>query len=120
MGPYSSLRAWQLAHQLATDVARVTARFPAHERFELASQLRRAALSAPTNLVEGSARYGSGEYARFVRIAIASLAEVEYLLYFAHEMQFLSAADYHRLDELRRHANALMVRLARRLDASPR
>jgi four helix bundle protein len=117
MGPYASLQAWKLAHRLAVEVARATLRFPSHERFELASQLRRAALSAPTNLAEGSARYGSRDYARFVRIAIASLAEVEYLLYFSREMDYLPVAEYRRLDDLRRHANALMVRLVRRLDA---
>jgi four helix bundle protein len=91
--------------------------FPASERFELSSQLRRAALSAPCNLAEGRARYGAREYLRFVRIAIASLAEVEYLLFFALEMQYLSRQDYQRLDGLRSEANALMVRLARRLEA---
>jgi four helix bundle protein len=115
MGPYAALRAWQAAHLLALEVARITRGFPPHERFELTSQWRRAALSAPCNLVEGRARYGSREFLRFVRIAIGSLGEVEYLLHFARELEYLSPEDHQRLDGLRRHANALLARLARRL-----
>ncbi len=101
MAGYRDLKAWQVAHQLTVAVDEATRHFPKHERFELTSQLRRAALSAPTNLVEGRARFGSAEYLRFVRIAAASLAEVE---------------DYEKLEAMRRSASFLVHRLARALD----
>jgi four helix bundle protein len=119
MASYTSLRAWQVAHQLAIEVARATSSFPQHERFELTSQLRRAALSIPTNLVEGRARFGPREYLRFVRIAAGSCAEVDYLLYFAREMTYLSPEQYAHLDQLRRSATRLIGRLARSLTAPP-
>ena len=56
MATHESLTVWQVAHKLALEVTRATIAFPRHERFELTSQLRRAALSVPCNLVEGRAR----------------------------------------------------------------
>jgi len=61
MAPYESLKVWQLSHQLALDIVAATRRFPREERFELTSQLRRAALSVPCNIVEGKARFGRRE-----------------------------------------------------------
>lgn len=114
---YSTLRAWQAAHRLALEVARATRRFPQHERFGLTSQLRRAALSAPTNLVEGQARYGSREALRFARIAAASLLETDYLLLFAHECGYLSREEHTRLADLRSQASRLVYALAKSLQA---
>ncbi len=102
---YSSLKAWKAAHHLALEVVKATRAFPTHERYELTSQLRRAALSAPANLVEGQARYGSREALRFARIAAASLLEADYLLLFALESGYLSR------DE---HARSLQVHCARK------
>jgi four helix bundle protein len=118
MSDYRTLRAWQVAHQLAMEVSRATRRFPPHERFALTAQLRRAALSVPTNLVEGRARFGSRDYLRFARIASASCAEVDYLLYFARESGYLDSSEHARLDDLRRHTRWLIARLARRLEES--
>ena len=116
MAGYRDLKAWQVAHQLTVAVDEATRHFPKHERFELTSQLRRAALWAPTNLVEGRARFGSAEYLRFVRIAAASLAEVDYLLLRAHEQGYLAKSDYEKLEAMRRSASFLVHRLARALD----
>lgn len=120
MSSYRSLRAWQLAHELAVAVGRAVRGFPSHERFELSSQLRRASLSVPCNLVEGKARFGRREYLRHVRIAVGSLAEVDYLLFYALEMGYLTRADYTRLQERCRHLTILMNRLALRLQANGR
>ena len=116
MPKYTTLKAWQLAHQLASQVSSATRTFPRHERFELTSQLRRAALSVPTNLVEGRARLGSREFLRFVRIACSSLAEVEYLLFFAHEEGYLKSELYAELRELQKHTTSVLYRLARSLE----
>ena len=120
MSSYHTLRAWQIAHRLALAVGRAVRSFPAYERFELSSQLRRASLSVPCNLVEGRARFGKREYLHFVRIAASSLAEVDYLLFYALEAEYVSSTDYRRLDDLRRHAAVLIGRLARSLQANTR
>jgi four helix bundle protein len=77
---FTDLRVWKRSHALVLKVYQLTRRFPPDERFGLVGQLRRAILSVPTNIAEGSKRIGRQEYARFLNIAEGSLAEVEYLL----------------------------------------
>ena len=80
MQDFRDLKVWQRSHQLTLQIYRITSKFPPHELYGLTSQLRRAAASVPTNLAEGSKRRHGRDYARFVNIAEASLAETEYLL----------------------------------------
>jgi four helix bundle protein len=77
MQRFTDLKVWQRSHALVLRIYQLTAGFPAEERFGLGVQLRRAALSVPTNIAEGSKRQGSQEYARFLNIAEGSLAETE-------------------------------------------
>jgi four helix bundle protein len=70
----------------------MTVGFPIAERYGLLSQLRRAALSVPTNIAEGSKRVGRQEYARFLNIAEASLAETEYLLMVSRDLGYITPA----------------------------
>ena len=67
-----------------------TTGFPNSERYGLISQLRRAALSVPTNIAEGSKRTGRTEYARFINIAEASLAETEYLIMVGRDLGYMT------------------------------
>src|SRR5579863_831113 len=90
MRHYSELLVWQRSHKLTLDLYRLTSRFPADERFGVTSQLRRAALSVPTNIVEGSKRISSVEFARFLNIAEASLAEAEYLLIVSRDLGYVA------------------------------
>jgi four helix bundle protein len=87
------LQVFRHAHQLALDVYRLTGQFPAAERYGLTAQLRRAATSVPTNIVEGCRRQTSREYRRFVDVALGSASEVGYLLTLAVDLKFLSEAD---------------------------
>ena len=119
MAHYQDLRAWQVAHQLALDVSRVVGIFPRNERFELTSQLRRAALSVPTNIAEGQGRYGSREALRFARIAAGSLWEVDYLLHFARDRGYLDSETFEHLVEQRKHTSRLLTRLIRSLRQAP-
>ena len=77
---HEKLRVFQLADTLALTVYRHTACFPATERYGLQSQLRRAAISVATNIVEGCARRSRADYARFLDIALGSATETDYLL----------------------------------------
>jgi four helix bundle protein len=83
MQRFTELMVWQRSHRLTLEMYRLTSRFPAEERFGIISQLRRATLSVPTNIAEGSKRISSSEFARFLNIAEGSLAETEYLLWSA-------------------------------------
>ena len=92
--PHTNLVAWQRADDLFIEVHRLTLqRFPNSERFELGSQLRRAAWSIPANIVEGTADGMSRESIRFLRIARRSLNELGYGLHAAARLGYLSVAE---------------------------
>jgi four helix bundle protein len=88
---YRSLVVWQRADDLLIRLHRLTlTAFPAHERFELGTQLRRAALSVPANVVEGTARVHGGERLQFLRIAFSSLREAGYYVHVAERLGYIS------------------------------
>ncbi len=90
MQRYRDLRVWRESHAFLLGVYRVTAELPSEEKYGLTSQLRRAAVSVPTNIVEGARRQGRQDYVRFLNLAEASLAEAEYLLIVTVDLQYLS------------------------------
>jgi len=106
---------WQKAMFLAKEIYPMTQRLPAAERFGLASQLRRAAVSVPSNIAEGQARGHSGEFRQFLYQALGSLAELDTQLPLACELGFLSAAETDRafglIEELRKMAHTFASRL---------
>ena len=96
---YENLEVWQLSHDLAVKVYQVTSRFPDSEKYGLVSQIRRAAVAIPTNVVEGNARSHRREYVQFCHIARASAVEVRYLLRLSSDLGFLSREHFGVLDE---------------------
>lgn len=92
MQRFTQLKVWQRGHALVLKIYAMTVGFPAVERYGLISQLRRAALSVPTNIAEGSKRTGRQEYSRFLNIAEGSLAETEYLVMVAQDLEYAAAA----------------------------
>src|SRR5437016_8960744 len=87
---YRELVAWQKAMLLVTEIYLATKSFPQEERYGLTNQLRRAAVSVPSNIAEGAARSGTGEFLQFLGIAKGSLAEVETLLILARKLTYLT------------------------------
>ena len=92
MQRFADLKVWQRSHEFVLQVYRLTKGFPPEERYGLTSQLRRAALSVPTNIAEGSKRQTNPEYARFLNIAEGSLAETESLLMVSRDLGYLPVA----------------------------
>ena len=94
---WEKLDVWRQADEMAYQVYLVTRKFPKEEIYGITSQLRRAALSIPTNIVEGYSRKGDRELGRFLNVSLGSLAEVKYLMYFAHRLTYLTEEEYSAL-----------------------
>jgi len=96
---HHTLIAWQRADDLFIEIHRLTTKtLPREERYELSSQLRRAAYSVPANIVEGIARQFRKEKFHFLSIASASLAEVGYGLHAARRLGYISPERYAELE----------------------
>ena|SRR5258706_5412195 len=88
--PHYKLEAWKESIALVSVIYRVTQEFPKDEIFGLTSQLRRAAVSVPSNIAEGAARHGSKEFAQFLNMAIGSVSEIETQLLIAVDLGYLA------------------------------
>jgi four helix bundle protein len=111
---HRKLRAFTLADCLALEIYRVTRCFPAVERYGLQVQLRRAAVSGPANIVEGSARTTTKEYVHFLTISLGSASEVRYLTDLAHRLGFVDERD---ADSLEGHCGTLVRSLQKLITA---
>ena len=115
MQRFTDLKVWQRSHALVLTIYRATARFPPDERFGITSQLRRAAVSVPSNIAEGSKRQGRRDYARFLNIAEGSLGETQYLLMLARDLghlpQDVAAPLLDEADEIARVLHTLRVKV---------
>lgn len=105
---YKKLIVWQKADELAYQVYASTKNFPEREIYGITSQLRRAALSVPTNIVEGCGRQGKKELKQFANIALGSLAETEYLLDFSLRLGYFTQGEYKKLQDLRQEVGNLL------------
>ena len=88
-----NLDAWKVSRQLVSAIYRLTQGFPKEELFGLTSQLRRAAVSVPSNIAEGAARAGEREFAQFLNLARGSLSELETQLLIAGDLGYIRADD---------------------------
>jgi four helix bundle protein len=120
---HRDLIVWQKAIALAVDIHRLCERMPRHELFGLTSQLRRAAVSIPSNIAEGAARKTTKEFMCFLHVARGSLAELETQLLLAQRVGYFDDESNRALqpvvDEVGRLINAIIVSLRRKRDSVP-
>ncbi len=106
---------WQKAMKLVRDIYLLTRSFPSDERFGLVSQMRRAAVSIPSNIAEGQARHTTGEFIQFISHAEGSVAEVDTQLLIAVDLGYCdeeaSKSSFDLLLELRKMLNGLRRKL---------
>jgi len=113
--PHKKLNAWSDAVDLAQQIYRVTERFPSNEQFGLTSQIRRAAVSIPSNIAEGAARQTKKEFLNFLHIAKGSLSELDTQLEIARRLEYLDQARWETLDERLERIDCMLSGLVRSL-----
>jgi len=112
---YKDLVVWQKGIALAKLVYRLTESFPSAEKFGIVAQMRRAAVSIPSNIAEGQARRTTGEFVHFISHAEGSVAELDTQLILSIELKFCSGtatdSTFALISEIRRMLNALRRKL---------
>jgi len=114
---YKDLKVWSKAHQSALSIYQLTNNFPKEEQYNLTSQIRRAALSIPTNIAEGSGKFTNSDFAKFLQIALGSTHEVEYLLLFSNELKFIDQKDYETISSEIGEVKAMLITLIKKIRA---
>jgi four helix bundle protein len=114
---FKDLRAWQRAMELALSIYKLTADFPSNERFGLTSQMRRAAVSVPSNIAEGYARSTTGEYLLFLGHARGSCSELETQILLSKSLDFGKVENLDEATALCNDAGRLLCALLNSLRA---
>ena len=104
---YRDLIVWQKAIQLVTEIYKISQNLPKEEQFGLNSQIRRAAVSIPSNIAEGYGRNSNQDFIRFLRQANGSLFELQTQLLICLNLKFLEDEDYHNLEDHTREVERL-------------
>ena len=119
MDTHKDLRVWQQSIEMVTSIYLVTKIFPKDELFGLVTQMRRAAVSVPSNIAEGYARGTDGEKLHFLRISSGSMSEIETQLILSLNLGYISEESYGELSEMItavwKQLNALISSLKKRL-----
>ncbi len=115
MSDFKKLKVWWKSHALALNVHRATTRMRGADTAPLRSQLMRASLSIPTNIVEGSSQHSRPQFARFIKISLNSASELEYHLMVARDVHGITRSDFESLSaqtiEVRKMLYGLLTRL---------
>ncbi len=115
MKTYRDLIVWQKAMAMVTKIYKVTKSFPRREDYGITSQIRRCAVSIPSNTAEGYGRHSRNEYVRFLQIALGSLYELQTQLEIAANLDYLKKEDFDTLYESTREIERMLSVLIKRL-----
>ena len=115
MHNFKLLKVWEKSMELSLLVYQITSTFPKEERFGLTSQIRRCAVSIPSNIAEGSSRDSSKDFSRFLRISIGSSFELETQLLLSKKLEFISHDNFDNLEitlnEIQKMLNSFIKKL---------
>ena len=118
MKDFRTLKVWERAHGLALAVYKLTQRFPKEELYGITSQMRRAAASVPANIAEAGGRSGSGEFHRFLSVAMGSAAELEYFLLLARDLALVTCESYELANDQANEVQRMLGSLIRKVEAA--
>lgn len=117
---YKDLSVWKAGLDIVDSVYKLAERMPDREKYVLASQMTRAAVSIPSNIAEGHTRQHTSEYRQFCSIALGSCAELETQLEIALRRKYISQADFKVLAELLDHEGRMLTNLIKTLNTNSR
>ena len=110
MRDYKKLEVWKKSHDLYMHVKKnIASKFPKEERYELTSQLSRASLSVPLNIVEGCGRYTDKDFTHFLDNSLGSTNETDYCCYAAFELSYISEEEYNTVNKLVNEVRAMLI-----------
>lgn len=119
MKSYKELKVWQKSIEPIPEIYIMTKIFPKEEKYGLTSQIRRSAVSLPSNIAEGYSRLSTKEFIQFLKIAFASGAELETQLIISYKLELISEDDLNKvtvkLEEIQKMLNALISSLKKKL-----
>ncbi|HCY41268.1 MAG TPA: four helix bundle protein [Prolixibacteraceae bacterium] len=116
MKTYREFIAWQKAMAFVTDIYKITRSFPKEELFGLTSQIRRSAVSIPSNFAEGFGRKGNNEFLRFIRISVGSLYECQTQLEIARNIEYIKDLEFDSVLTQSKEIEALLRGLEQKLE----
>jgi len=109
--PHKKLDVWKVSMELVKRIYRITSSFPKQEAFGLTSQIRRSAVSIPSNIAEGAARQTNKELVNFLHVSQGSLSELDTQLDIAYELKYISGEDQQDLDNMMVRIDKMLSRL---------
>ncbi|GAG73994.1 unnamed protein product [marine sediment metagenome] len=112
---FQDLRIWQIGIEVVKDIYILTKKFPKEELYGLTSQMRRSAISIPSNIAEGFRRYHNKEYRQFLYIALGSCAELETQIIIANELDYINETNKTELIEKIKYICRMTVKLVNKL-----
>jgi len=115
MKTYRDLLIWQKSMALVTEIYKLSKTFPSDESYGLSSQMRRCAVSIPSNIAEGYGRNSTSDYIRFLRIATGSLDELQTQLDISLNLRYLNKSDFDKLYESTREIERMLSSLTKKL-----
>jgi len=119
LNSYKDLQVWQESINLVTEIYRLTALFPKQDLYGITIQMRRAAVSVPSNIAEGYSRKHRQEYLQFLRIAFSSGAELETQLIIARKLNLAPLKKFEKSDELLNEIMRMLNSLMDKLNPKP-
>ena len=116
MRDYKKLEVWKKSHELYMYIKKkIVINFPKEERYELTSQLLRAALSVPLNIVEGCGKFTDKDFARFLDNSLGSTNETDYCCFAAYELKYITEQDFLVISKMVNEVRAMLINFIKHL-----
>jgi len=113
---YKDLKVWQKSYKLCLEIYRTTAKFPKEERYGLTSQIRRSAVSIPSNIAEGYGRKTTSDYIRFLYISYGSICELETQIYLSADLDLIAKVELDPLKQMIAEIERMLKTLIKSLE----